>query len=102
MKLYESISENLMEESHENYHYIDGADYDKYGYDGIYNTEANTDVVSILEELERYFNESSAYVKDALSKATHDIGFGFDDPQMLKQCASKVKEIRDTLEKSWE
>lgn len=73
------------------YHYIDGAN--EFADEGeIYNSMANSDVISILGELERYFNEGAEFVKN-----NNDIRHQFADgeEQVLIQCASKVKEISD-------
>lgn len=73
------------------YHYIDGAN--EFADEGeIYNSMANSDVISILGELERYFNEGAEFVKN-----NNDIRHQFADgeEQVLRQCASKVKEISD-------
>ena len=94
MKVRESIIKNLKEG--EKYIYITGAD----SYEDVYNSEANTDVLFILEELEKYFNESSDFVKSVMSS---DKAIRYQFPQgeaeMLKQAANKIAEVRNTIDK---
>ena len=91
--LYESIK-NLNEG--EKYYYITGAN----DYEDVYNSEANTDVLFILKELERYFNESSDFVKSVMSSdEAINYQFAQGEAEMLKQAADKIAEVRNTTEK---
>ena len=95
MKLNESIIKNLKEG--EKYSYITGAN----DYEDVYNSEANTDVLFILKELERYFNESSEFVKNVMS-SDEAISYQFPsgEANMLKQSADKIAEVRNIVD-SW-
>ena len=79
----------------ETYHYITGAN----EYEDVYNSEANTDVLFILKELERYFNESSEFVKNVMSsdEAIH-YQFASGEAEMLKRAADKASEIRNMID----
>ena len=80
----------------EKYSYITGAN----DYEDVYNSEANTDVLFILKELERYFNESSEFVKNVMS-SDEAINYQFPsgEANMLKQSADKIAEVRNTIDK---
>ena len=96
MRLVESFMKNLKEG--EEYHYIDGAN----NYDEVYNSEANTDVESILNELKRYFDESYVCAENIIKNAYHDPGIYNSDLEMLKFCSQKVDEMLDKMQKTWE
>ena len=98
--LYESIKTNLNEG--ENYKYIDGANYEKHGYDMVYNSEANTDVRFIVAELQRYFEESAVAAKDTIANATHDTGIYDNDVEMCNFCAEKCQEMLDKMDETWQ
>lgn len=93
MKLNESIMKNLKEG--EKYIYITGAN----DYEDVYNSLANTDVLFILKELERYFNESSEFVKNVMS-SDEAINYQFPsgEAKTLKQFANKVSELRNMID----
>lgn len=95
--LSESIMTNLNEG--ESYKYIDGANFEKYGYGEVYNSEANTDVHFILEELKRYFNEGSEFISKVMSTGE---GMQYQYPsgeaELLKKLANKVSEIEKELD----
>ena len=104
-KLSKNISRNLNTKSRrkakklnegEKYSYITGAN----DYEDVYNSEANTDVLFILEELERYFNESSEFVKNVMS-SDEAINYQFPsgEANMLKQSADKIAEVRNTIDR---
>ena len=104
-KLSKSVSRNLSTKSRrkakklnegEKYSYITGAN----DYEDVYNSEANTDVLFILKELERYFNESSEFVKNVMS-TDEAINYKFPsgEANMLKQSADKIAEVRNTIDK---
>ena len=104
-KLSKNISHNLNTKSRrkakklnegEKYSYITGAN----DYEDVYNSEANTDVLFILKELERYFNESSEFVKNVMS-SDEAINYQFPsgEANMLKQSADKIAEVRNTIDK---
>ena len=80
----------------EKYSYITGAN----DYEDVYNSEANTDVLFILKELERYFNESSEFVKNMMS-SDEAINYQFPsgEANMLKQSADKIAEVRNAIDK---
>ena len=80
----------------EKYSYITGAN----DYEDVYNSEANTDVLFILKELERYFNESSEFVKNVMS-SDEAINYQFPsgEANMLKQSADKIAEVRNAIDK---
>ena len=93
MKVRESIIKNLKEG--EKYIYITGAD----SYEDVYNSEANTDVLFILKELERYFNESSEFVKNVMSSdEAINYQFAQGEAEMLKQAANKIAEVRNIVD----
>ena len=93
-KLNESIMNNLKEG--EKYSYITGAN----NYEDVYNSEANTDVLFILKELERYFNESSEFVKNVMnSDEAINYQFHSGEANMLKQSADKIAEVRNTIDR---
>ena len=90
--LYESIK--TLNEG-EKYIYITGAN----DYEDVYNSEANTDVLFILKELERYFNESSEFVKSVMSSdEAINYQFAQGEAEMLKQAANKIAEVRNTVD----
>ena len=92
--LYESIK--TLNEG-EKYNYITGAN----DYEDVYNSEANTDVLFILKELERYFNESSDFVKSVMSSdEAINYQFAQGEAEMLKQAANKIAEVRNIVD-SW-
>ena len=92
--LYESIK--TLNEG-EKYYYITGAN----DYEDVYNSEANTDVLFILEELERYFNKSSDFVKSVMSSdEAINYQFASGEAEMLKQAANKIAEVRNIVD-SW-
>ena len=92
--LYESIK--TLNEG-EKYSYITGAN----DYEDVYNSEANTDVLFILKELERYFNESSDFVKSVMSSdEAINYQFAQGEAEMLKQAANKIVEVRNIVD-SW-
>ena len=100
MNLFESIKNNLNEG--EEYHYIDGANYEKHGYDNVYNSAANTDVIMILQELKRYFDESTIAAEDIIKNATSDPGVYNADVEMCKFCAEKAQEMINKMDSTWE
>ena len=104
-KLSKNVSHNLNTKSRrkakklnegEKYSYITGAN----DYEDVYNSEANTDVLFILKEIERYFNESSEFVKNVMS-SDEAINYQFPsgEANMLKQSADKIAEVRNTIDK---
>ena len=99
-KLFESIKENLNEA--ERYNYIDGANLEDEGYDCVYNSVANTDVIMILQELKRYFDESAVAAEDIIKNANSDPGVYNSDVEMLKFCSEKVSEMQSKIESTWE
>lgn len=104
---FENIKPYLTEsaklnESHEEFDYIDGANYKKYGYNEIYNSQANTDVMFILQELKTYFDESIVCAEDIIKNANHDPGIYDSDVEMLQFCSEKVTEMINKMNSTWE
>lgn len=95
--LYESIKENLTEA--EAYHYIDSSEMEN---SGVYNSMANTDVIMMLKELKRYFEESAEFCTDLLKNATSDPGIGKEDIAMCKFNAEKCQEMLDKMNEAWQ
>ena len=98
--ILESIKESLNES--EAYTYIDGANYEKYGYGEVFNSEANTDVNLILRELKRYFDESITCAEEIIRNATHDPGISDKDVEMLKFCSEKTQEMINKIDSVYE
>ena len=70
-----------------------------YGLKASEKREANTDVLFILKELERYFNESSEFVKSVMSSdEAINYQFAQGEAEMLKQAADKIAEVRNTVD----
>ena len=87
-----------LEESNNGYKYIDDSEMD----DCIYNSMSNTDVIEILTELQRYFDESVVSIEDVNKNATHDTGMSQADIDACKLGSKNIQEIISALEKAWE
>lgn len=80
------------------YCYIKGAN----EYDEVYNSEANTDVQLILDELKRYFDEAYTCAEGIIKNANHDPGVYKSDLELLKFSSEKVQELIDKWNSAWE
>lgn len=90
-KLYESIKENLNEGT--KYYYISGVEEH-----GPWNSESNTDIITILDELVRYYSESYALLKEVLADSDRnyrEFQIGPDDVEYVRKLAEKAKELED-------
>ena len=96
MKLNESqqILKNILKESDNKYYYITDANEVK-DYGGVYNSMANTQVINILDELKRYFNEGYTDAENTIKNAKWDPGIGKEDLELLKYSSEKIQEIID-------
>lgn len=99
-----NLSESIIEKLKEgNYRYITGANNpEQTGYEYGYNSEANTDVIDMLNELKRYFTQSQIDAKEIIANAMSDPGIGRKDLEMLKFCAEKTQEMIDKMNSTWE
>ena len=87
----------------EKYHYIPNANHpEDIGAESIYNSETNTDVIMMLNELKMYFDEAAGDVEEVIRTATHDPGVGKADVEMLKFGSAKIQEIIDKMHSTWE
>ena len=90
-KLYESIKENLNEEA--KYYYISGVEEH-----GPWNSISNTDIIDILDELVRYYNESYALLKEVLADSDRNyrqFQINETDVEYVRRLAEKAKELKD-------
>lgn len=98
--LSESIIEKLNES--DSYYYIKGANNpEQTGFEYSYNSDANTDVIDMLDELKRYFTQSQVDVKEIIANAIVDPGVSDKDIEMLKFCAEKTQEMIDKINSVW-
>lgn len=90
-KLYESIKENLTEGAQ--YYYISGVEEH-----GPWNSISNTDIIDILDELVRYYNESYALLKEVLADSDRnyrEFQISDKDVEYVRRLAEKAKELKD-------
>ena len=89
--LYENIKENLNES--EEYHYF--PEVSEYG---PYNTESNTNLIFMLDEIERYYTEAYNYVKEVVADSSRnyrELQASQEDVEYLRRLAEKAKELND-------
>ena len=89
--LYKNIKEELNES--EEYHYF--PEVSEYG---PYNSESNTNLMFMLEEIERYFTESYNYVKEVVADSERnyrELQASSEDVEYLRKLAEKAKELND-------
>ena len=96
-QMYGTKNESNLNESKGKYSYITGAN----EYDEVYNSEANTDVHLILNELKRYFDESYVCAEGIIKNANHDPGVYDSDLELLKFSCEKVQELIDKWDSAW-
>lgn len=101
MRLNESqeIMKNLKEGSESNkYYYIDSANPEVSGFNEVYNSAANSEVLGALSEIARYFNEGSEFINKVMNTSE---GIYYQYPpgeaELLKKLANKVSEVEKEL-----
>lgn len=98
-KLQSLNESNLKEDaSGKKYRYIDSSEMDYC----VYNSLSNTDVIDILDELKRYFDESAVSIAEVNRNSHHDTGMGNADIEACKLGSKNIQEIKEALEKAWE
>lgn len=89
---------NESDNSSRNYKYIDSSEMD----DCVYNSLSNTDVIDILDEVQRYFNESAESIKEFNKNALHDTGMSSADIRACELGSRLIDQIKEAFDKAWQ
>lgn len=84
--------------SSRNYKYIDSSEMDNC----VYNSLSNTDVIDILDEVQRYFNESAKSIKEFNKNALHDTGMSSADIRACELGSKLIDQIKEAFDKAWQ
>lgn len=84
--------------SSRNYKYIDSSEMN----DCVYNSLSNTDVIDILDEVQRYFNESAESIKEFNKNSYHDTGMSSADIRACELGSKLIDQIKEAFDKAWQ